>query len=471
MLKVNNTVKRTFTKSGILSQGDKPNLGWDDFVQSLNSKNTSMNNQNKKPTNGNNRRNNNGNRNFNNNGRSSNGNKESNGNYNRKNFNGNNNQNRNYARNRDSNKPVRKEDAVKKELESIKLTGPDGAAKDSSEKKGSSTEIDLSLFDTVEAINSGSSRPSFKRNDNKSNRSNNKDGNRNNNRTGNRNFKPKEEKYNLSTEKMFEGHNFGIKKFKIATAEEQHTNRLPYYKLKNDAKVNIKTAVNFFKKNSVYEHDDAFLNPDLVFSHERDALMYTPRIISSKEHVLRDTSFEVFKSLSNEFNYKKEKTKTLLAMNNWTALPEGTDVNSPEYDYADRYMLHQEATRGSTFESVYLNAMRAVRTDSTLVADKMRVNSILAGKYNQDFLPESSVKSLSDFQKQYKGKFAPNVVKNIHKTSDILANALNFSPAFINDSSRKQEVFDYLTLNKSFGGILASKKEILKGHSPEKKAK
>lgn len=444
MLRTSNVIKRSFSKNAILSQGDKGSLDWDNFVSSLNAKNTSLN-QNRKPFNENNRRRNNGNKNFNN----------------KRNFNGDNNQNRSFNRKGD-NQSLSKGKTSEKEIESIKLTGPSKTADATNKEKELSGEIDLSFFDAVEAQGSDSYRPNTRR-DNKPNRPNNRERTRN---TNNR-----QPQYNLSPEKMFEGHNFGVKKYNVATAQEQQTNRLPYYKLKNDAKVNVKTALNFFKKNSVYEHDDAFLNPDLIFSHERDALMYTPRIISSKEHVLRDTSFEVFKSLSNEFNYRKEKTKTLLAMNNWTALPEGTDINSPEFDYADRYMLHQEVTRGSTFESVYLNAMRAVRTDSTLVADKMRINSILAGKYDQDFLPKSSVKSLSEYQSQYKGKFAPNVVKNIHKTSEILANALNFSPAFMNDSARKQEVFNYLTLNKSFGDILASKKEILRGHSPQKKEK
>lgn len=435
MLRTNNAIKRSFTKNSILFQGDKGSLDWDNFVSSLNTMNSNFK-QNRKPFNENNRKRNNG----------------------KKNFNGKN-QNRSFDR-RGNNESISKGKTSGKEIESIKLTGPGKAADVPNKEKELSGEIDLSFFDAVEAKSSDSFRSNTRR-ENKPKRPNYRDRTRN---TNNR-----QPQYNLPQEKMFEGHNFGVKKYNVATTQEQQTNRLPYHKLKNEAKVNVKTALNFFKKNSVYEHDDAFLNPDLIFSHERDALMYTPRIISSKEHVLRDTSFEVFKTLSNEFNYRKEKTKTLLAMNNWTVLPEGTDINAPEFDYADRYMLHQEVTRGSTFESVYLNAMRAVRSDSTLVADKMRINSILAGEYDQDFLPKSSVKSLAEYQSQYNGKFAPNVVKNIHKTSEILANALNFSPAFINDSARKQEVFNYLTLNKSFGDILASKKDILRGHSPQKK--
>ncbi|SGZ39336.1 uncharacterized protein HGUI_01536 [Hanseniaspora guilliermondii] len=440
MLRTNNVIKRSFTKNAVLLESNKSSLDWDNFVNSLNTKNEKIN-QNRKPFNENNRR-----RNYDN----------------KRNFNGSNSQNRNFNRKRNV-EAVGKVNRSKSEIESIKLTGPNKEAETSKKEKDLSGEIDLSFFDAVEAQGSDSLKTNTRR-ENQPNRFN--------NRERNMNFKNRRQpEYKVSPEKMFEGHNFGVKKFNIAAAEEQHTNRLPYYKLKNDAKVNVKTALNFFKKNSVYEHEDAFFNPELIINHERDALMYTPRIISSKEHVLRDTSFEVFKSLANEFNYRKEKTKTLLAMNNWTALPEGTDINSPEYDYVDRYMLHQEVTRGSTFEGVYLNAMRAVRTDSTLVADKMRINSILAGKYDQDFLPKSSIKSLSEYQNKYKGKFAPNVVKNIHKTGEMLANVLNFSPTFMNDSSRKQEVFDYLTLNKPFGDILASKREILRGHSPQKKEK
>lgn len=448
MLKVNNTLKRTFTKNAVLSQGDKPGLNWDAFVETLNQKNNFTKNQSNRSGNNNRRtykpdRNNNG-RNFDGN--------------NRRNFNGNRNQNGNYNRYRDNNTAATKETSTQGAAENIKLTGPDSAPSASKGKETAAGEIDLSLFDSATVSNdSGDAKPAYRRN---------------NNRNVKRNYKPREQQnYNISLDKMFEGHSFGIKKYDISTTEEQHTERLSYQKLKNDAKVNVKIAQTFFKENSVYQHDNAFLNPDLIFSHERDALMYTPRIITSKEHVLRDTSFEVFKTLSNEFNYKKEKTKTLMKMMGWEALPEGFDINSPEYDFADRFMLHQEVTRGSTFESVYLNAMRAVRTDPTLVADKMRINSILAGKYDQDFLPKTSVKSLTDFQNQYKGKSAPNVVRNIHKTSEIMANALNFSPAFMSDSSRKEEVFKYLTLDKPFSNILASKQEILRGHSPQKKNK
>ncbi|XBW38049.1 hypothetical protein QEN19_003635 [Hanseniaspora menglaensis] len=363
--------------------------------------------------------------------------------------------NRNLRRTTDNRKPGNTGKTFVKGTEAIKNDKPTLKA-----PKKQNIDVDLSIFDS-EAV-SGSSKAKNKRGNFAESGSQ-----RNNRPTQRRNNTASETEFN--PDKVISGHSYGVKEYRIESKQEESTRRLSYKAIKNDDKVVLGTAMKFFKAHSEYKQPEVFLNPNMLINTSRECMLNVPRMINSKEHALRDAGFEVYKKLANDYKFKNEKIAQIKKVQDWEELPEGLNLNDDSWDFIERkHMIHSVMTKGSTYEHVHQSAKDAIRNDASVKIDVGRLDSLLSGKYDQDYLSDLGISELSDFQTKFKGIYAPNVVEKLYQSSKILQTSINNSPAFINHPGRKQELFEYMSLLKPTNRILESKKMILAGHKPGK---
>ncbi|OBA25928.1 hypothetical protein HANVADRAFT_59847 [Hanseniaspora valbyensis NRRL Y-1626] len=359
-----------------------------------------------------------------------------------------------------------------KKLHTQNKSGPNDAAKNQRNKlneKSASTsskkkeiDVDLSIFDSAYGTSSVPNPASKKSNYAE--------------RTGNqksKSFNPRRTPQKASPEfnpdRVISGHSYGVKEYRIESKTEETARRLTYKAVKNDDKVVLGTAMKFFKSHSNYTQPEIFLNPNMLVDTSRECMKNVPRMINSKEHALRDAGFDVYKKLANENKFRTEKISQIMQVQEWEELPEGFNLNDPSWDYIERkHMIHSSLNKGSTYEHVHESAKNAINSDESLKLDVSRLDSILNGKFDQDYLGDLGLNKLSDFQTKFKGIYAPNVIENLYQSSKMLKTAINNSPAFINHPERKQELFEYMSLLKPTNRILDNKKIILSGHKPGK---
>lgn len=431
------TAKRAFRNVPVVFNEKNNSNDWNDFIGSLsNTKKTAavynkpnMQNKNK----------NNKERNFRNNSKFNNSN-------NSKRFN-------------NTNRKPGNQDKSPAKLE-LNETAKVGEKKEFKTLKKQNLDVDLSVFDSPES--SGGT----KSNTNSSSFSS--SGYNRNSRFTQRKANPVVDA-DFNPDKVISGHSYGVKEYKVELKSETTARRLSYKAIKNEDKVVLGTAMKFFKSHSNYTQPEVFLNPNMLFDISRECMLNVPRMINSKEHALRDAGFEVYKKLANDYKLKTEKILQIKRVQEWEELPEGFNLNDPCWDVIERkHMVHSLVNKGSTYEYVHKTAENAVFSDDALKLDAGRIDSLLNGQYDQDYLGNLGLNTLSDFQNKFKGIYAPNVVENLYQSSKILKTALNNSPAFTNHPERKVELFEYMSLLKPTNRILEKKKEILGGHKPGK---
>lgn len=430
------TAKRTFRNVPVAFNEKNNSNDWNDFIGSLSNTKKTAAVYNKPKTQNKNK--NNKERNFRNNNK----------------FNNSNNSKRFNNTNR---KPVNQNKSSEKlELEQAAKLGQN---KEFKTLKKQNLDVDLSVFDSAES--SGAAKST-------SNSSNFSSGYSRNSKFTQRKSKPAVDS-EFNPDKVISGHSYGVKEYKVELKTETTARRLSYKAIKNEDKVVLGTAMKFFKSHSNYTQPEIFLNPNMIFDTSKECMLNVPRMINSKEHALRDAGFEVYKKLANDYKLKIEKISQIKKVQGWEELPEGFNLSDPCWDVIERkHMVHSLINKGSTYEYVHQTAENALFSDNDLKLDADRLDSLLNGQYDQDYLGNLGLNTLSDFQNKLKGIYAPNVVENLYQSSKILKTALNNSPAFSNHPERKLELFEYMSLLKPTNRILEKKKDILGGHKPGK---